>query len=540
MAAQPSPAEQQPPSRAPSSTMASPHPRPAELALDDDERRLGMEIEAEHQLGVSNWIPLFLVILPNLGAMFFDGEPESWRDSLLFLLIVFFLYKISKAPWQLYASARTTRILSQARAAPRRAEAGCAKTVYPIRSHQALTELKRNEMAFLLLATFSPALGIALLLYLHTKLDLGLEYLDSHSTVLYLLSSLVKPLGHLHHRLLQRSRFLQSQLQFPTRLADQFNQTIDQLALQLAELQRSSPSKSQLDAFARTHIDTPLAALSERLAKYQSNDELLQLRAAARLSGIEETLAEISGQLDSAEQTLNSLIQQDQSQHASPIHSLGKIVHELLLEPRPSTKPAPKPITHDPHSPGPYKRPAARLQAEEEHTSTPGYLAALLRLLSPPLPNKPASRPAKRSMSAARLLMWPFHTILIAPLGLLLSTTLRLLRLPLRLVPWLVPPASQPAAAGRSARRRDHHHHRHHHHQRTHRSPSPPPKPAPSPPDSLSPATTSPDSQHAQLHFLLHPHLDQPDNSKPIQWANEPAFYDPADDDQRTYQDHLF
>ena len=47
-------------------------------------------------------------------------------------------------------------------------------------------------MDFLLLTTFSPVLGIALLLYLQTHFDLGLEYLNSHSIVLYLLSLLVK------------------------------------------------------------------------------------------------------------------------------------------------------------------------------------------------------------------------------------------------------------------------------------------------------------------------------------------------------------
>ncbi|PLW25052.1 hypothetical protein PCASD_22531 [Puccinia coronata f. sp. avenae] len=67
-----------------------------------------------------------------------------------------------------------------------------ARPSYPIRNNQALTELKRDEMGCLLLTTFSIALGIALLLDLQTHFDLGLEYLNSHSTLLYLLSSLVK------------------------------------------------------------------------------------------------------------------------------------------------------------------------------------------------------------------------------------------------------------------------------------------------------------------------------------------------------------
>ncbi|PLW37367.1 hypothetical protein PCANC_19644 [Puccinia coronata f. sp. avenae] len=67
-----------------------------------------------------------------------------------------------------------------------------ARPSYPIRNDQALTELKRDEMGCLLRTTFSIALDIALLLNLQTHFDLGLEYLNSHSTMLYLLSLLVK------------------------------------------------------------------------------------------------------------------------------------------------------------------------------------------------------------------------------------------------------------------------------------------------------------------------------------------------------------
>ena len=49
---------------------------------------------------------------------------------------------------------------------------------YPIGNDRAITELKRDEMGFLLLTNYSPALGIALLLHLPIHLDLGLEYLN--------------------------------------------------------------------------------------------------------------------------------------------------------------------------------------------------------------------------------------------------------------------------------------------------------------------------------------------------------------------------
>ncbi|PLW12777.1 hypothetical protein PCANC_16956 [Puccinia coronata f. sp. avenae] len=97
----------------------------------------------------------------------------------------------------------------------------------------------------------------------------------------------------------RRSCFLQSQLQCPARIADQFKQTINQLGLQLAELKHKSPSKAQLDAFACAHINTTLAALSDWLAKCQSYDKLVQLKAAASLSGLKETQAQIVAQLSS-------------------------------------------------------------------------------------------------------------------------------------------------------------------------------------------------------------------------------------------------
>ncbi|EFP85209.2 uncharacterized protein PGTG_11378 [Puccinia graminis f. sp. tritici CRL 75-36-700-3] len=561
-----------------------------------DEGRLGREIEAEHQLGLSNWIPLFLVILPNLGAMFFDGEPESWRDSLIFLLIVFFLYKISKAPWQLYASARTTRILNQARIQsnargadhPRERVANkpYSKTIYPIRTDQYLTELKRNEMGFLLLATFSPALGIGLLLYLQTKLDLGLEYLNSHSTVLYLLSSLVKPLGHLHDRLLQRSRYLQSQLQFPVRLADQFNQTIDQLTLRLAELEQDSLSKAELEAFRRTQIETPLAALADRLAKYKTNDELHQLRAASRLSGLEETLAQQLGQLEKAEQALDILQQHEQSLQASPIHSLGKIVNGLL-------EPSSLPIGggdghHHPSSPNPLKSPHTnwhsdtpspgslkrrlsiddRLQVGEEHRK-PGYLGLLVRLLNP-FHRSPSSsqvhddhRPTGRrdtKLSAAsdassrgqrkqpgrvvvKLLMWPIEMTVVKPLRLVVRVSKRILRLPLFLIQWAMI-TKRPSGARRTQSREPDSRGWPNPGRRSPSDPAPRhPRPA-SPPSSASPVS-SPDSPSSNLDILLHTHHHPslPHPAKHRSWPAQPAFYDHVDDDNNhpvSYHDHLF
>ncbi|KAI7936236.1 hypothetical protein MJO28_015867 [Puccinia striiformis f. sp. tritici] len=440
-----------------------------------DEIRLGKEIEAEHQLGLSNWIPLILVILPNLGAMFFDGEPESWRDSLLFLLIVYFLYKISKAPWQLYASARTTRILNQARMANRTGKLN--KTIHPIQTQdqQYLTELKRFEMAYLLLATFSPILGISLLLYLQTKLDLGLEYLNSHSTVLYLLSSLIKPLGHLHHRLLQRTTYLQSQLIFPVRLSDQFNQSIDDLNFKLLELEQSSISKSALTKFHKEAIQDPLHEISTKLTKYQSEDELCQLRSATRLNSIEQNLLTIKEKLETTEESLQQLIKHDRSLHNTP---LVKIVNEFL--------PSKKVNTHHPLK-----------QGREEGES---YLKIISRYIfnTPTLPSKLRSpqvtraKPPKKIKAMIKVLMYP----ILKPISIGSKLIKRVISVPLKIIRLLsvskqVDDTEQPFIRRRNIPANEDAH------------------PSSSVSSSGTPSSTSPDSLNSDLDLLIdhhHPH----------------------------------
>ncbi|KNZ53811.1 hypothetical protein VP01_312g10 [Puccinia sorghi] len=532
----------------------------ADNLLSYHELRLGKEIEKEHQLGLSNSIPIILVILPNLAAMFFDGEPESWRHSLIFLLVVFFLYKISKAPWQLYASARTTRILSQARVhsstATQQQSSKYCKTIYPIRSDQFLTELNRNEMAFLLLATFSPAIGVAFLIFLQSKLDLGLEYLNSHSTLLYLLASLVKPLGHLHDRLLQRSQYLQSQLQFPVRLADQFNETIDHLSLSLGQLQGSSLSKAELDTFRRTHIEAPIAELSRRLTKYQTNDELHQLRAASRLSSLEETLGQLVGQLQKAEETLDKLVQLDQAHQATttPIHSLGKIVHQLLDPSTLSVRDSPS--TASVH-------PAAEVSRQQEwllsHPESPRYLkrhlkvgtppveeqrswSHYLRLLNPfpkryhatPAANKLSSSPNDRPKSRnviLRLMAWPIVMTILAPLSFVLSTINRIVGISMRLFRWSFVVGEKNKTRGwREAATAIHD-------VGSPRARGARPR---SPPSSGSAGTTSPDSISSDLSLLLdHPqppptppsstlgHKPKDEAPPAPPWNPSPEFYHP-------------
>lgn len=66
------------------------------IYLDPQQQaRLSRDLEDDHRFGGTHWLPLFLALIPSLGSLF-HGESENWTDSLILLLVAFFLYKATK------------------------------------------------------------------------------------------------------------------------------------------------------------------------------------------------------------------------------------------------------------------------------------------------------------------------------------------------------------------------------------------------------------------------------------------------------------
>ncbi|KNZ49750.1 uncharacterized protein VP01_480g1 [Puccinia sorghi] len=100
-------------------------------------------------------------------------------------------------------------------------------------------------------------------------------------------------------------------------------ETLAQILSQLSSTRLSSPSTT---SFNKTNSNAPCPSRTRRSPGLDSS----------------------SAQLNKAKQSLNNLIQQCQSQCTLPIHSLGKIIHELLLKAS-----SPKPTHTSCYSPGP-------------------------------------------------------------------------------------------------------------------------------------------------------------------------------------------
>ncbi|CAH7670995.1 hypothetical protein PPACK8108_LOCUS5738 [Phakopsora pachyrhizi] len=170
-----------------------------------------------------------------------------------------------------------------------------------------ITELRRTEWALLVFAILSPSIGVGLLIYLQKRLNLGLDYLNSSSTALFLLSSLVRPCSHLNDLLTQRARYLQDQLRFPVQLAEEINESIDQLNDQVVELQESTVTEEDLEEFKSKCFDEPLNEISKRLSKLKKSDELTHIRSVTKLTQLEEDVHRLVEKLEGSERALEKI-----------------------------------------------------------------------------------------------------------------------------------------------------------------------------------------------------------------------------------------
>ncbi|KAI8450667.1 hypothetical protein BY996DRAFT_6417158 [Phakopsora pachyrhizi] len=252
------------------------------------------QLESQHHFGGSHWLPLLFALLPSLGSMF-NGRPESWTNGLIILLVAFFLFKISKEDY--------------------------------------ITELRRTEWALLVFAILSPSIGVGLLIYLQKRLNLGLDYLNSSSTALFLLSSLVRPCSHLNDLLTQRARYLQDQLRFPVQLAEEINESIDQLNDQVVELQESTVTEEDLEEFKSKCFDEPLNEISKRLSKLKKSDELTHIRSVTKLTQLEEDVHRLVEKLEGSERALEKIRIDQEVLRQSPLNLISGLLLQLLNVP---------------------------------------------------------------------------------------------------------------------------------------------------------------------------------------------------------------
>ncbi|KAG0142051.1 hypothetical protein CROQUDRAFT_50878 [Cronartium quercuum f. sp. fusiforme G11] len=294
--------------------------------------RWNREIEEDHRFGGTHWLPLFLALIPSLGSLF-HGDSESWTDGLVLLLVAFFLYKATQVPWQLYASARTTRILTsihtnRTQLANDPASQNVIHALPDLAGHT--TELERLELLLLLLTVASPALGVLLLFGIQSRLELSFNYLNSNATILFLLASLLKPLAHIHHLLLARATYLQSKLHFPDDLLTELKITANRLSTRITALETSAVSKYELKLLKKNFLNQPVDKLSTTLARQIEGDDQRRRQATDQAAEIARSLARLEARLKATAASLNGIMREQDRLRSSGIYALAQMVLQMI------------------------------------------------------------------------------------------------------------------------------------------------------------------------------------------------------------------
>ncbi|EGF97053.1 uncharacterized protein MELLADRAFT_88720 [Melampsora larici-populina 98AG31] len=295
-----------------------------------DQEHIIHRLEEDHQFGGTHWLPLLFALIPSLGSLI-HGDSESWTDTLLLILIGFILYKLTKVPWQIYASSRTTRILHQIKSDSNHLSSN------PILHPKAdllgyTTELQKYELISLFMAIISPSLGILLLNIIQSKLktSITLDYLNSNTIILFLLSSLIKPMGHLIGLLMNRTDYLQTKLHFPTDLMIELKKISGELKDQLNRLESNSISSYELSLLKTNYLENPIEKLTKTLSHQLDADQIRKTQITQECHELAKTLNRLESQLMKTKVDLNSLVLEQDQIKSNPIHTIAQMIIQLM------------------------------------------------------------------------------------------------------------------------------------------------------------------------------------------------------------------
>ena len=212
---------------------------------------------------VGNWLTgsdhvknLFLLLL----LIFYlhqliEGQSASFFSSNRF-------YKYAVVPWKLYRNSR-----------PRRRRRDLAQVVQDTRAEFALSELRAQEIFYLICTVVSPFIGAVLVRHVFAAMG-GVNNLSWFSTTLFILATGIRPWTHLISRLQERSDDLQQALHH------------------------------EEDEEHDREVDRKLASVMERLAVLETALKEVQAKAE-KISPLQEICDDISEALETVERTVS-------------------------------------------------------------------------------------------------------------------------------------------------------------------------------------------------------------------------------------------
>ncbi|CEP17629.1 hypothetical protein [Parasitella parasitica] len=260
--------------------------------------------------------PILLAVIPTLGAFF---------------AVLYYVHKWMTVPWAYYESARSRRIVHQKSSTEKtnvgllniqkdEQEAFFKRMQQDCSKRKLMTaELRRHELAGLLLVVLSPVIAGYTLQYSRYLLSSVDRYISEFNVAIFILAASIKPLTHVITLLQQRTIFLQTEALNSDNQVQVLEKKLDLLEKDFYGLQRAFATKQDLGQVVAEDINPSLQQLATGLKRSEKRD--LALR-----KWYEEQFAAINHKFRELDQYVYYHAEQKQRQQAH-----GVIVSLILL-----------------------------------------------------------------------------------------------------------------------------------------------------------------------------------------------------------------
>jgi hypothetical protein len=216
-------------------------------------------------------VPVLLVVLPAIGSLFF-GNAKAWGDSIALLAVGWMLFYITQLPWDAYETARL------------RTRVHLLK-----RNRKQLEKLQRQETMLFVSTFIAPFISVAIIGLLRNYIQ-ALVHISPSSMLLYVLSTLIRPITHLTTILRRRAARLRRELTWSPHEADRLRLQLSDIEDQVAELRSLVVCEDEMNAIKEEVLSKVERAVRHVKAVARKEEHLRQ-KVAERVELVEDRVS---------------------------------------------------------------------------------------------------------------------------------------------------------------------------------------------------------------------------------------------------------
>ncbi|TPX37926.1 hypothetical protein SeMB42_g06796 [Synchytrium endobioticum] len=243
--------------------------------------------------------PIIFAVTPPIMTLLF-GSGILWGEMFLLLLAAFYLYFITKMPWDMYHSVRPRRSLNRVATTSHLHHTMSSdgqttidfETMSQTYRHAAQKKLKRLEHFYLGLIALSPFVGGLGLYLTRCLLTQPNQLISNFNIVLFIVAAGIRPLNLIMNLGKADATRLQDEVNYPSTEVDNLKGRVAYLEGRLATVLGTCASKADFDALKEEQVSY-MSTLSRTVRKAEKRVEQIRVFIEERIPNVEGRLRQV-------------------------------------------------------------------------------------------------------------------------------------------------------------------------------------------------------------------------------------------------------